>query len=309
MPDLHDLSPHDNYGLFSGDDLEDLIRQAIRASASDWNDFVAINTASTPMCKADGTRISKPLVMKYVPTNRAKDYLPAHGHPPLTTPADVYRNGVRSPTPNFFIGDNFYTWGKAVYVVGINQPLSTAIYGRVGMVAALNLSDEQPWSAFDVRYPVHAALYLEWLRRQPHYPVAALTFDTGHWLHGLRNKFRADFKIDVVMCKPDEQDAAKWYTAETDTWLCVGDFEPADIPGKWKLVDQNYSQRFHDVRMVIVGEEEFVTPVNPKNPPRAPDPPASRAAELELSGGPPLGVPMQDIADAYWQGEIVRVQS
>lgn len=306
-----DGSAVDDLAALSDRDLAQEIGYAIADSASSWDTFVADNSA--PVIK-DGTQFDMPLVMKYVPTNRARDYLPAPGQRAFDTPSQLFRTSSRSPTPNYFIGNNFYTWGRAVYVVGINEPLSTAMYGRVGLVSWFDPFDpDDTWKVFDVRDEPKAKLYLEWLRRQPHYPLAALTFDTGHWLHGLRNAFRAEFKIDVVLCKPDEQDAGNCYTRQTDIWLCVSDFEPdlsKDKPaGAVKLVDQKYSARFRDVRLVIVGEEEFVTPVDPNNPPRPPAPPPSRVAQLAVSGQPPTAPLMHNIADAYWQGRIVRVPS
>lgn len=305
LPAISDLTPLSDFTQWSYDDLKELIWRAIAASAPAWDQFIAINSAPV---MGNGKRINVPLVMKYVPTSRAKNYLPAPRQPPFATPNDLFNRAIRSSTPNFFIGDNFYTWGRAVYVVGISEPLSTAIYGRVGLVASLDLT--KPWTPFDARDPVKARLYLEWLRRQDNYPVAALTFDSVHWLHLLRNKFRTDFEIDVVMCRPDEQDARGWYTAEIDTWLCVSDFEPdkSKPAGAVKLVDQDYSQRFCDVRLVVVGEEEFLTDGNRKAP-RAPGPPPSRVPELAASGNRPAAPLMQDIADAYWQGRIVRVES
>lgn len=305
LPASSELTPLDDFTQYSPGDLEKLICSAIDDSAMAWNHF--IDTNSAPVIK-NGSRIRVPLVMKYVPTNRAKNYLPAPGRPPFATPNDLFNKAIRSPTPNFFIGDNFYTWGRAVYVVGISEPLSTAIYGRVGLVAALDLT--KPWKAFDVRDPVKARLYLEWLRRQDTYPVAALTFDSVHWLHLLRNKFRTDFEIHVVMCHPDEQDTRGWYTGEIDTWLCVSDFETdTDKPaGAVKLVDQDYSARFCDVRLVVVGEEEFLTDASRKAP-RAPGPPPARVPELVVSGARPPAPQMHDIADAYWQARIVRVGS
>jgi uncharacterized membrane protein YdjX (TVP38/TMEM64 family) len=296
----------------SDSELAQEIKDAIAASAPAWNDFVANNSA--PVIVND-TQISKPLVMKYVPTNRAKDYRPASGLGAFDTPVEILRTGTKSPTPNYFIGDNFYTWGKAVYVVGISEPLSTAIYGRVGLVAQLD--PEATWKVFDARDEANVKLYLEWLQRQPTYPTAATTFDTSHWLHGLRNDFRTTFNIDVVLCKPDEEDADKWYPVPTDTWLCVSDFDKDDTkpvtddtkPDESAKLASGYSKRFCDVRLVVVGEEEFVIPINPNGPPRPPAPPEPRVAQLAISAQPPAAPQMLVIADAYWQGKIVRVQS
>lgn len=287
-------------------ELADTIEQAIVGSAQAWSTFVDINSAQVIV---GDTLFDLPLVMKYVPTNRAREYLPARGQSAFDTPSEIRRLGTQSPTPNYFIGDKFYTWGNAVYVAGISEPLSPAIYGRVGLVAQLDLTGT--WKAFDASDDAKAKLYLEWLRRQKTYPTAALTFDTGHWLNGLRNAFRAEFKIDVVLCKPDEEDADKWYTVQTDTWLCVSDFEPDTTKPAAEAVKlaAGRSKRFCDVRLVIVGEEEFAITVNPSGPPRPPAPPPPRVAQLAVSRQPPTAPQKHDIADAYWRGQIVRVQS
>jgi hypothetical protein len=295
-----------DFAALSDPDLAQMIEQAIEDSVPAWNTFVDVNSDPVIM---DGTQFDVPLVMKYVPTNRARDYLPALGQSAFDTPSQILRSGTQSPTPNYFIGDKFYTWGNAVYVAGINEPLSPAIYGRVGLVAQLDLN--ATWKAFDASDPAKAKTYLEWLRRQVTYPTAALTFDTGHWLNGLRNDFRTEFKIDVVLCKPDEEDADKWYTVQTDTWLCVSDFEPdttKPAAGAVKLATGR-SKRFCDVRLVIVGEEEFSIPVNPSGPPRPPAPPPARAAQLAVSRQAPTAPQKHVIADAYWHGRIVRVPS
>lgn len=306
MDELAALSDSELAAL-SEADLAQMIEQAIVDSAPVWNRLVDINSAPVIV---DGTQFDVPLVVKYVPTSRARDYLPALGQSAFATPSEILRLGAQSPTPNYFIGDKFYTWGNAVYVAGISEPLSPAIYGRVGLVAQLDFN-AGTWKAFDASDPAKAKIYLEWLRRQVTYPTAALTFDTGHWLNGLRNDFRTEFKIDVVLCKPDEEDADKWYTVQTDTWLCVSDFQPnttKPTAGAVKLAS-GHSKRFFDVRLVIVGEEEFAILVNPSGPPRAPAPPPPRAAQLAVGRQPPTAPQKLDIADAYWQGRIVRVPS
>ncbi|HEX4391790.1 MAG TPA: hypothetical protein VH084_09625 [Mycobacterium sp.] len=305
MDDYAALSDPELAALSYGE-LADTIEQAIEDSVPAWNTFIDVNSA--PVIVGD-TLFDLPLVMKYVPTNRAREYLPVRGQSAFDTPSEILRLGAQSRTPNYFIGDKFYTWGNAVYVAGINEPLSPAIYGRVGLVAQLDLTST--WKAFDASDPAKAKLYLEWLRRQDTYPTAALTFDTAHWLNGLRNDFRTEFKIDVVLCKPDEEDADKWYTVQTDTWLCVSDFEPDTNKPAAGAVKQaaGRSKRFCDVRLVIVGEEEFAIPVNPSGPPRPPAPPPARAAQLAVSRQAPTAPQKLDIADAYWRGKIVRVPS
>lgn len=293
------------------------VEAAIRASRPAWEAFV---DATRPL-GADG-QPGLPLVVKYVPSERAKDYLPRPSRRPLSfprpwpppdppDPSDPSDPCARPPrTKGIFIGNKDYTWGKAVYVTGIHEPLSTATYGRVGLVSYFNPG--KILKVFDARDQNNYEVYLEWLQCQPLYSRALLTVHTNHWLHGLRNAFRTQFRIDAVMCSPDEQDVGLWYTDPADTWLCVSDFEPdPKRPGQERLKD-NFSEVFPDVRLTIVVEDEFVLP-NDRDPnapiPRPPAWPNPRVRQLAVSRRPPRAPTVSEIARAYWQGQILRVQS
>jgi hypothetical protein len=286
--------------------LVEAIEAAIKGSTDEWNKFVGTNRV--PAFEGD-TQLF-PLVMKYQPSERATGCLPQENPPFLPPYPDPFPPPYpllpSSPNKGFWIGKKDYTWGKAVYVTGIKEPLSTATYGRVGLVSYFDPSKIQ--RVFDARDQPKFDLYLQWLHCQPIYPRAVLTVHTNHWLHGLRNDFRTQFRIDVVMCNADEHDVGQWYTDPADTWLCVGDFEPdPEKPGQDRL-KENYSNVFPDVRLTVVIEDEFPTP-NPDPPPRPPAWPPARVHQLAVSRKPPLVPSMPDIAKAYWQGQILRVQS
>lgn len=288
------------------------VEAAIDASRPEWDAFVEQTRAPT----VKGGPLGLPLAVKYIPSERAKDFLPARIRRPFCFPSpfpppDPPGPSARpSPTNGIFIGNKDYTWGKAVYVTGIHQPLSTATYGRVGLVSYFDPS--KILKVFDARDENNYEVYLEWLQSQPLYSRALLTVHTNHWLHGLRNAFRTQFRIDVVMCNPDEQDEGLWYTDPADIWLCVSDFEPVPkMPGQERLKD-NFSKVFPDVRLTVVIEEEFVNP-NEKDSklplPRPPAWPPSRVRQLGVSTRPPRAPKVSDIGQAYWQGKILRVQS
>ena len=252
--------------------LDKEIEDAIEDSADEWNNFVARNKAGPD---APPKIAGFPLAVKYVPTKRASDYFGSN--------------------KGLYIGADNFTWGKAVYVTGVDQALSTAIYGRVGVVSWFKPSNpdkdgnEVPWRAFDARDPDKARLYLIWLHLQKHYKDAILTVHSNHWLHKLRNTFREQFRIDVVLCKPDEVDKHGWYTKPTDIWLGVSDWlRPGVLAGGSKKTAKNYSQRFHDVRLTIVPEEEFT----------ADDPALTRSPQFALSKAAPR--PPSNIPQAYW---------
>ena len=263
-------------------DVRDKIDKAIEDSAPAWKKFVDDNRA--PRSPEDEPGL--PLAMKYTSSEYAKKY--------LTWPND-----------GIFIGCKNFTWGKAVYVTGVEEPLSTAIYGRVGLVSWFE--PDPRWRVFDARDRAKYDLYLDWLRLQPAYDAAVLTVHTDHWLHGLRNDFREQFAIDVVLCKPDEFDSRGWYTDPNDIWACVSDWNmgPAVAPAQRQLASFKYSERFPEVRLTIVPEEEFVGPKEPTSA-RPPDEPLPRVAQLEVSGKPPVA---PDVRRAYWGHTIVRVPS
>jgi hypothetical protein len=282
------------------------VDRAIDRSWSTWQEFVA---ATTPEPGSGLPAI--PLVLKYIPVERAKDFLPKPGGPAWPPPVPPPHPGSHPPyqSKGIFIGSKDYTWGKAIYVTGIHQPLSTATYGRVGLVSHIDLG--RIYRVFDARVKANYKVYLKWLRSQPSYPEAILTFHTNHWLHGLRNAFRLQFEIDVVICSPDEPDLGCWYTQPNDIWLGVSDFVRPHPPAPIRLRDK-FSTVFRDVRFTIVVEEEFVNP-NEKDLrlplPRPPAPPPARVRPTSVRGLRPIPPSVNTIADAYWNGTIVRIPS
>lgn len=212
------------------------------------------------------------LAVKYLPVKYAQTY-------------------AMAPNRGFYIGPNAYTWGRGVYVAGVQEPTSTAIYGRIGVVATY---DPTAWRAFDARPPANRKLYVRWLQAQPAYEDAVLTVHSEHFLHQLRNRFREQFAIDVVMFHPDEADRHGWYTLPTDTWLAVSDWNPR-LPGT--LAD-GYSPTFHDCRLTVLADEEFDIDT----------PPTTRTPYLALHPGPrrqPGNAGM--VRAAYAAGEVVRL--
>lgn len=239
--------------------LRDDIERAIAASATEWSALVDANRRSPGRL---------PLAVKYVPSKYASTYLKANS--------------------GLFIGSSNFTWGRGVYVTGVEEPMSTAIYGRVGVVSRF---DPVSWKAFDARDPANVRLYLGWLHAQPDYLEAVLTVHSDHWLHQFRNTFREQFGIDVVLFHPDERDSRGWYTDPGHTWLAVSDWK---VPGQLAM---GYSVRFEDAQLTIVAEEEFT-----------PDDPAlTRSPQLMLSGKAPIAP--TTLRQAYSLKQILRVES
>jgi hypothetical protein len=242
------------------------IRGAIEDCRPAWSQFVSDNLEDR------GSPAGPSLAVKYVPSRFAATY--------------------RSPNPGLFIGSSNFTWGRGVYVTGVQEPLSTAIYGRIGIVARIN--DPANWTCFDARDPANEALYLQWLNAQVDYPEAVLTVHSDHWLHQLRNLFREQFQIDVVLFHPDEADLPGWYTRPIDTWLAVSDWTSTG------LLSSGYSGRFSDARLTILIEDEFV----------ADKPALTRSPQLAVSGKAPASATLPaDARTAYARGDICRVES
>lgn len=87
------------------------IEDAIRSYGPAWSQFISDNLED-PQSSA-----GLPLAVKYVPSRFAGTY--------------------KSANPGLFIGSSNFTWGRGVYVTGVQEPLSTAIYGRVGVVGCI----------------------------------------------------------------------------------------------------------------------------------------------------------------------------
>lgn len=244
--------------------LADAVEQHIVDSQAEFHALLTGSEASPPHAGSF-------LAAKYVPTARATQY--------------------RHVNAGLFIGDAGFTWGSGVYVTPITSPASTAIYGRAGIVARY---DPTGWRTYDARAGAGLTLYLDWLRLQPDYVEAVTTVHSNHWLHQMRNAFREQFHIDCVFFDPDEWDEPRWYAVPGTVWLAVSDWT---APG---LLARGFSNRFHEARLVLLAEEEFVT-----------QPPGLiRAPLLAVRGDAALPVPTaNDVRNAYEVPTIIRVPS
>lgn len=140
------------------------------------------------------------------------------------------------------------TWGTGTYVSPIAHPLSTAMYGRCGLVARAD--DAPAWRVFDARQPTAQAAYVNWVRTQPLFSDLVLTVHSTYANHVLRDMFRRLFKIDCVLFRPDQ--VADLHTdIVNDTWLLVTDWTATgDIAA-------SFSTRLRDAKFTILIDEEF----------------------------------------------------
>lgn len=246
--------------------LRNRIERAIVSSSKAWHQFVDSNLE---IARFPGDRL--PLAVKWVPSEHAHRYT--------------------QPNPGLYVGSNNYTWGQGVYVTGISEPISTAIYGRAGVVARFNPSG---WRCFDARTARNQRIYWAWLKAQPAYSEAVLTVHSEHWLQLLRNLFREQFKIDVVMFRPDEYDSPGWYTQPGHTWLAVSDWTATGA-----LADE-WSQKFLEAQLVAVAEEDF----------RADKGALTRSPNFALSGASPDDPSLAtSLKMAYSSNTVVRIKS
>ena len=149
-----------------------------------------------------------------------------------------------SPSPGF-------TWGPGTYVCPVAYPLSTAIYGRCGIVS--RLPDTASWRIFDATDPAAAQLYVQWASRQPLFTMLTLTAHANWANHLLRTLFKTRFQIDIVVFPPDE--LHNHYTNRaTDRWLAVSEWTPArkltsGVNASWPIAP----------RLTVILAEEFQT--------------------------------------------------
>jgi hypothetical protein len=201
-----------------------------------------------------------PLAIKYIPARYAR-----------TAGAGLRISGTAG-----------FTWGDATYVAPLVFPVSTAIYGRVGVVAGFRPAG---WRVFDATVPANQALYMAWAQAQPRSRQLLLTMHAQLANQFLRNQFRTAFAIDCVLFHPDQRN--RWYTDPTDVWMAVSDWAAG------ALVRTGASAQFVNAQMTVLVEEEFEpighdlrrrTLIGPRSP-RAPNATATAAIRRAYAAG------------------------
>lgn len=225
------------------------------------------------------TGSAHPLVIKYVSPASANAY---------NQPGQKL---VVSQTPGF-------TWGRATYVTPLAFPVSTAIFGRIGVIAKFETHPgRQAWTVFDATVPDHERLYLRWLQTRPLYRRFAVTAHSGYISQMLRDAFRLNYRIDCVLFRPDQSNP-RYTRTQSDVWMAVSDWR--DMPGGKKTIAVGYSNRFWDARLTVVIEEEFRNQMGGIH----------RAGLLNLTAAPFDPDLADKCANAYHTGSgPVRVQS
>jgi hypothetical protein len=140
------------------------------------------------------------------------------------------------------------TWGTATYVTPLAFPLSSALYGRIGLVTSY---DPGNWKIFDATDPYRRMLYIKWVEAQPAFEELVTSVHSTIANHTFRNKFRQDFKIDCVMFHPDQE--AEYHTdMQQHIWLAVTDWQSNGI------IENGMSSRLNNARFTVLIDEDFL---------------------------------------------------
>jgi hypothetical protein len=191
-----------------------------------------------------------------------------------------------------------YTWGTGVYCAPLDNPISSAIYGRVGSVARFA---PDYWRIFDATDLSNQVTYIHWLQSQPLYGLLTLTVHAQLANQLMRDHFRSSFEIDCVVFHPDQADTTRTagsfgavYTRPNDIWMCVSDFGPNGA------LLRGPSPSFRDAWPCVLIEEEFEPLLEAM----------VFAPQIGPLGGTPAGSTLAaSIAAAYAARDWVRVEA
>lgn len=170
----------------------------------------------------------RPLAIKYVPSRWAA----AHS---VKWPLKISSSPLQ-------------TWGTATYVAPITHPLSSALYGRIGVVTDF---DPTGWRVFDATGPSARVLYDRWARAQPEYWNLLLTVHSTRANHLLRNRFREEHHIDCVLFHPD-QEAELHTDTGSHIWMAVSDWSADGT-----TLRNDMSTRLVNGRFTVLIDEDF----------------------------------------------------
>lgn len=159
-----------------------------------------------------------------------------------------WASNYRRPKPLKISDTPLQTWGTATYVTPIAFPLSSALYGRIGLVTPF---DPFGWNIFDATSAAGRAAYVNWVRCQPAYAELLLTVHSTAANQALRNKFRREFAIDCVLFHPDQEAEIHTDSAQ-HVWMAVSDWVGGD------QLDTKFSGRLAEARFTVLLDEDFL---------------------------------------------------
>ena len=147
------------------------------------------------------------------------------------------------------------TWGTGTYVTPLAFPLSSVLYGRIGLVTPF---DPTGWRIFDATRASARQAYVTWVRAQPIFDDLVLTVHSTFTNHKLRDKFRKDLHIDCVLFRPD-QEAELHTDMSQHVWVLVTDWIHDEATTAWRDNDiaTTFSGRLAQARFTVLIDEEF----------------------------------------------------
>lgn len=179
--------------------------------------------------------------------SRLHGFVNAHGQYVIKFVQSKWAAHYSVPRPLKISETPALTWGTATYVTPLAFPLSSALYGRIGLVTEF---EPAGWRVFDATRPSARAAYVRWAQAQPTYSDLVLTVHSTYVNHSLRNKFREQFQIDCVLFHPD-QEAEVHTDRSAHVWMAATDWNARH------RIKTTMSDRFARARFVVLMDEEF----------------------------------------------------
>lgn len=180
--------------------------------------------------------------------SRLRDILSVHGHYAIKFVQSKWATHYETPNPLKVSETPALTWGTATYVTPIIYPLSSALYGRIGLVTDF---DPTEWRVFDATTNSGQRAYISWVGAQPIFEELLLTVHSTQANHLLRDQFREQFDIDCVLFHPD-QEADAHTNAAHHIWMAVTDWTPA------RTIERGFSQCLSHARFTVLIDEDFL---------------------------------------------------
>jgi hypothetical protein len=141
-----------------------------------------------------------------------------------------------------------FTWGDGVYVTPVEYPLTTMMYGRVGVVGTFDIENARFFNADD---PAGVKLYQQWITYQTRlFRELTTTVHANSANRELRNAFRSFFQIDCVLFRPDEL-CADYVDPVVDWWSVISHWDPS------RGIGHGYSKAVKNLKWCLVGPDSF----------------------------------------------------
>jgi len=165
-----------------------------------------------------------------------------------------------------------YTWGDGVYVVPLRFHYSTMMFGRIGVMGWIHSRDAQ--RIYDASLRRGKELYQEWIAHFAfRYDLLTTTIHAATANRDLRNNFRENFNIDLVVFKPDQENTA-YVDRVRDRWFLLSDWLHRAVPSnkvrecEWvAIVEEEFEEETLEHYKHLFGEHLVRIPLNPLNRP------------------------------------------